>query len=192
MSCQLDETALEPALSRLPAQIERIDGNAVTAQARSGVERHEPERLRPRGVDDFPHVDVHLLAHQRQLVHQPDVDSPKRVFEQLHHLGDAGRRDRDDGGDDLLVERSGDVGRGLIDAADDFRRVARVPLGICRIDALRRKREKEVAPGDQSAPFEHRAHHFFGGAGVSGRLEHHQLTCAQILRHLLDRRHDVR
>ena len=61
-----------------------------------GIERHEAERLGLGGVDHFPHVDAHAMAHQRQLVDQADVDGAEGVLEQLHHLGDARRADRDD------------------------------------------------------------------------------------------------
>ena len=71
-----------------------------------GIERHEAERLGLGRVDHFPHVDVHAVAHQRQLVDQADVHRAERVLEQLHHLGDAGRADRDDRLDRRAVERA--------------------------------------------------------------------------------------
>src|SRR6187200_441391 len=93
---QLNEAALETALTRFPTEIERIYGDAVPAKPGPGIKSHEPERLGAGGVDDFPDVDVHLPAHQRQFVHEADIDGAERVLQQLHHLGDARRRDADD------------------------------------------------------------------------------------------------
>ena len=81
--------ASKPLCLRLPRQVERIDRDAVAAEARARVERHEAERLGRRGVDHFPDVDAEPVAHQRDLVHQADVHRAERVLEQLHHLGDA-------------------------------------------------------------------------------------------------------
>jgi len=50
----------------------------------------KPNGLVLGGVDHFPPVDVHPVAHQRQLVDQTDVDRAERVLEQLDHLGDCG------------------------------------------------------------------------------------------------------
>jgi hypothetical protein len=51
---QLDEARIETGLLRLPREIERIDRNAVAAQAGPRVERHEAERLGLRRVDHLP------------------------------------------------------------------------------------------------------------------------------------------
>src|SRR5262249_28594921 len=68
MASELDEAALEPILSRLPRQIKRIDRNAVAAETRSRVERHEAEWFGACGLDHFPYVDVHPVGHQRDFV----------------------------------------------------------------------------------------------------------------------------
>src|SRR5438128_1035318 len=96
MAGQLDEPALEPILPRLPGEIKRVDGDAVAAQPWAWIERHETERLRLRRVDDLPDVDVHLARHERDLIHQSDIDRPERVFEQLDHLRNARRADLND------------------------------------------------------------------------------------------------
>ncbi len=91
---QLDEPRIEAALLRLPRQVERVDRNAVSAEAGARIERHESERLRPGRVHDLPDVDVHAVAHQRELVDEPDVHRAERVLQQLDHLGHAGRTHR--------------------------------------------------------------------------------------------------
>src|SRR5436190_862399 len=89
MTGELDESRLEAVLLRLPRQIERIDWDTVAAEAGPWVERHEAERLRLRRINDLPDVDPQLVAHQRDLIDEPDVHRPKCVLEELHHLGDA-------------------------------------------------------------------------------------------------------
>ena len=69
---ELDEARLEPVLLRLPGEVERVDRDAVPAQPRPGIERHEAEGLGRRRVDHLPDVDLEVVAEERQLVHQAD------------------------------------------------------------------------------------------------------------------------
>jgi hypothetical protein len=48
-----------------------------------GIEFHEPERLRRRGLDHFPDVDAELVAHDGHLVHEADVHRAEGVLEGL-------------------------------------------------------------------------------------------------------------
>src|SRR3972149_9582089 len=75
---QLDEPRIEAALLALPRQVERVDRDAVPAQSGARIEGHEPERLGPGRVHDLPDVDVHPVAHQRELVDEADVHGPER------------------------------------------------------------------------------------------------------------------
>ena len=86
----------ESALLRLPRQVERVDRNAVAAEARARVERHEAERLGRRRVDDLPHVDAEPSHISAISLTSADVDRAERVLEQLDHLGDLRRADRHD------------------------------------------------------------------------------------------------
>ena len=57
--------------------------------------------MKPNGLVFAASITSHtsmsmLVAHQRDLVHETDVDRAERVLEQLHHLGDARRADRHD------------------------------------------------------------------------------------------------
>ena len=87
---QLDEAGVEVELLGLPGEIERVDGDAVAAEAGAGIEGLEAEGLGFGGVDDFVDVDAHLHAELLELVDQGDVDAAVDVFEQLGHLGDRG------------------------------------------------------------------------------------------------------
>src|SRR4029453_17623613 len=107
---ELDEACLEAALPRLPGKVVRVDRNAVAAQTRAGIERHEAERLCLCRVDDLPDIDLHPVAHQGKLVHEADVDGAERDLEQLDHFRDASAGPGHDGVDHLTVERDGDLG----------------------------------------------------------------------------------
>ena len=146
-----------------------------------GIERHEAERLGGRGLHDFPHVDAHAVAHQRQLVDHADVDGAERVLEQLHHLGDARRADRDDRRDRAVVERRGERGAVRGHAADDLRNVVGVERAVRRVDALGRERQEEVLADLEAALLEHRQHELVGRARIGGRLQDDQLPGTQPL-----------
>ncbi len=133
---QLDEARPHPELGRLPRQVERIERNAVAAEAGPGIERREAERLGLRRLDHFPHVDAHPIERHLQLVDQRDVDRAVDVFEQLTRLGHLGRRHRHDFVDGRRVERDRRVGRFLVHAADDLRNRLGVKLRVARILAL--------------------------------------------------------
>ena len=93
---QLDEAVDEVELAGPPGEVVRVDRDAVAADARAGPERHEPERLGRRRVDDLPDVEAHPLAQQGQLVHERDVDVAEDVLEELGELGRVRRGELDD------------------------------------------------------------------------------------------------
>ena len=93
---QLDEAVHEVELAGAPGEVVRIDRDAVAADARPRPERHEPERLGRRRVDDLPDVEAHPLAQQGELVDERDVHVAEHVLEELGELGGVGRRQLDD------------------------------------------------------------------------------------------------
>ena len=84
---ELDEAGLVIQGPHLPREIVGIERDAVPAHARSRGELHEPERLRRRRLDHFPHVDTELVAHDRHFIGESDVHAAERVLENLHELG---------------------------------------------------------------------------------------------------------
>ena len=134
-----------------PREERRVDGQAVAADAGSRGEAHVSERLRRGGVDRGPDVDSQLASEHRELVDERDVHVAKRVLEQLHQLGFAGRRHRHGLLDERAVEPLDHRARELVDARDDLRRVHERPLAIAGIDALGRVAEKEVDAGAEAA-----------------------------------------
>ena len=61
-SGQLDEAGVKIELLRLPREIERVDGDAVAAEAGAGIEGLKSEWLGLGGADDFKQVDAHAHA----------------------------------------------------------------------------------------------------------------------------------
>ncbi len=83
---QLDKAGILAKLARLPSQIEGINGNAVTAQARPRIERHETERLGLGRVDDLPDINAHGAIDDLELVDEGDVHPTEGVLEQFRCL----------------------------------------------------------------------------------------------------------
>ena len=83
---QFDETRVEVELLCLPREIKGIDGNAVSAQTRPGIERMKAERLGRGRVDDLPDVEIHAQAQHFELVDQRNVDAAVDVLEQFGHF----------------------------------------------------------------------------------------------------------
>src|SRR3546814_3072876 len=94
---------VDAEFARLPRQIERIDRNAVAADARTRIISGEAERLRLRRIDDLEDVEPHPLRDDLHLVDQPNIDGAVDVFEQLDHFRCARRTDRDDMVDETAI-----------------------------------------------------------------------------------------
>ena len=88
--------------------------------------------------------DAELVAHQRELVGERDVDRAEGVLVQLRRLGHHRARDRHDGLHDRLVEQLRAAQALVGDAADELRRRVHVPLLVAGVDALGRVAEEEV------------------------------------------------
>ena len=102
---QFDEAGGLVELARFPGQVERVDRDAVPAQPRPRIERHEAKGLGAGGVDHLPHVDAHGVVDQLQLVHEGDVDGAKDVLGQLDRLGRRRAGYRNHGFHDCPIER---------------------------------------------------------------------------------------
>ena len=107
-------------LAGQPCEIERIDWDAVAAQAGPWIERLKAERLCLRGINHFPDVDAQSVVKDLQIVDQRDVDRAIRIFKDFAGLGNFQRRDANDFFDDGAVQRGGEVEACCIEAAHDF------------------------------------------------------------------------
>ena len=140
------------ACGRSRPEVERVDRDAVPAQAGAGIERLEPERLGLRRLDHLPDVDPHPIEEDLQLVDQRDVHGPIRVLEDLARLGDLGRRDGDDPDDHPPVERRGDLQARGVETADDLGDRRGRERRVARVFALGAEGEEEVRAGLESRP----------------------------------------
>ncbi len=73
-----------------------------------------------RSLDHLPGRDPELVAHERELVREGDVDRPEGVLVELRGLGDDRARDPDDDVDDLLVEELGPARASSVTPATSF------------------------------------------------------------------------
>ena len=171
---QLDEAELVAERAHAVRQVVRIDGDAVTADAGSGIERSKAERLRRRGLDGVPQVDLQLVAEHRHLVDQRDVHVAVRVLQQLGELRLATAAGADHGVHERAVERCGALGAVRGEPTDDLRRVLQAVHRVARVDALRREGEVEVHAGHETGLLQHPTHLGVGGARVGRALEDHE------------------
>ena len=165
----------------LPRQVERVDRDAVTAQAGAGRESHKAERLGRCRVDDLPGVEPELVAHDEHLVDEADVDRPERVLQELHHLGRLRTGDRHERLDGDTVERRRRLDAGRRDAAHHLGRVARRKVVAARVDPLRAERQEKVLAADQPACFERRQDDLARRPRIGRRFEHDDLAGPQVL-----------
>ena len=84
----------------------RIDGNAVTADARPRLQNIHPW-MAVCQADKLPDVDPLLGANQRQFVGKGDIHVAEAVFRQLAHLGGARIGDHAFALEENLVQRAG-------------------------------------------------------------------------------------
>src|SRR5439155_26892863 len=122
--------------AQLPGQIVGVDGDAMTADARAGVEGEKPEGLGGSGVDHLTGAYTQAAAHERELVRQGDVDVPEDVLVELGKLGHLRARDLDDLADDLAIEQDREPAAGRGDPADDLWDVADLEGRVAGVDPL--------------------------------------------------------
>ena len=159
-----------------PRQVERVDRDAVPAQAGAGVERLEAERLGLRRLDHLPDVDAHPVVEDLQFVDQGDVHGPVGVLEDLARLGDLGRGDRHDADDDAGVERRGQLQARRVEAADDLGDRRGGEVRVAGVLALGAEGEEEVAAGGEAAGLQDRQDDVAGRAGVGRALQDDELA----------------
>ena len=163
---------MEAELPRLPAQIVRVQRDAVPAQTGAGIEGLKAVGLGLGRLDDLPDVDAHAVAQNRQLVDQADVDVAVGIFEDFFHLGHGGAAHAVHGRlQHRLVKRGGDIGAFGGDAAHHLGGVLGFIDGVAGVHALRRKGQEKVHAALEAALFQNGAQHFLGGAGVGGGFQ---------------------
>src|ERR1700679_2619113 len=81
LACQLDEPRIEVVLLSLPAQIKRVDWDAVSTQPRPRIERVKAKRLRRRSIDHLPDIHAHAQRKQLQLIYQSDIHAAVDILQ---------------------------------------------------------------------------------------------------------------
>src|SRR3989337_2643760 len=76
----------EIELAGLPGEIKRVNGYAVTAEARARIKRLKSEGLCLRGLYDLPDIHVHPVAEHLKLIDEGDIDPPVDVLKKFCHL----------------------------------------------------------------------------------------------------------
>src|SRR6267142_1323208 len=178
-SRKLDEPRPRPVLCCLPREVERVERDAVSAEPWAGVERHEPEWLRLRRFDHFPHVDVHAVEDRLELVHQRNVHGSEHVLEKLARFGNARARDWNHALQRAAVECCSRLRGRLIHAADYLRYGPRGEPFITGIFPLRRKGQEKVLRTAQTTAFEDRTNLLIRRSRIRGRPEYHELAATE-------------
>ena len=189
---QLDETRRHAVPPRQPGEIEWVDGNAMPAQAGTGIKRLESEGLGPGGVDHLPDVDADPHEEHLQFVDQGDIDRAVGVFQDLGGLGHFATGDRHDLGHGLAIEQLGQPAAGRVDPAHDLGNALGGEVRIARILPLGTEGQEEIAARLQAALLQDRQHDFPRRAGIGRAFQDHELPRPQDRGDLLGRLLDVR
>ena len=164
---QFDESRALSILPRLPGQVKWINGNAVSAQARAGIECHVAEWFGFGGVNDLPYVYAHRRINHLEFVDQGDVHTAKNILEQLGCLGCATRGQGHNTPDRLPIERHRLFPAGGGISSHHLGDHGHLAVGIAGIFAFRRKRQVKILSRLQTRPgLEDLAQVFIGRAGI--------------------------
>src|SRR5262245_13073810 len=184
---KFNEACVDSVFARLPGEIERIDGNAMSAEARARVESHVSKRLGLGGIDHLKDVDPHPSEDELELVDERNVDRAKYVLGDLHRFSSVGGRNLHHALDDAAIEGGGKRRSCSAVATDHLWNAARRVVAISRILAFGRERQEKVSSRAQAAVLEDRADDLPGRTGISRRFEDDQLTTPQPSRNRLRR-----
>ena len=144
LTCKLDESCVEIELACFPGQVVGIKGNAVTANARARIKRHEAEGFGFRGIDYLPDVDPHRCVDPLELVDEGDVDEAEDIFGEFHRFGCVAAADGNDLADGSGVEFDGSLLTLRSESAHDFWHFLENALLVTRILAFRGKGQREI------------------------------------------------
>ena len=179
-SRQFDEARVHAILPRLPGQVIGIDGDAVPAQARSGVERLEPERLGRSRLNHFPDVNAHPIGGHLQFVHQSDVHGPVDIFQQLGELGHLGGTHRNHLRNHRLIESLPHPGTVPGDSPDHLGNHGGREVGIAGILPLRGVHQEDVRADHQSPLLDEGSQFLVRGPGIGCAFQAHHLPGSQM------------
>jgi hypothetical protein len=163
-----------------PCQIKWVDGNAVAAEAGTGVEGGKAEGFGGCGAYDLPDVDTHLIGCDFEFVDQADVDCAIYVFEKFGQFRNLSGGHGYNCFEGSAVEGDSGFEAGGCVTADDFGDIGCGELGIAWILAFGRVNNEDVGAGFESSFFHSRDHFLFGGSRVGGAFEAQNLSRLEI------------
>ncbi|EEF93744.1 hypothetical protein CATMIT_01623, partial [Catenibacterium mitsuokai DSM 15897] len=148
--------------------------------------------------DQFPHVDAELVADDRQLVGEGDVDVAEGVLGELAHLGGARVGDDALAAHEAAVQLGGALRAARGHAADDAVVLDQFAHHLARQHALGAVGDVDVGgfadllrEAQVSARIGQPLRELLGGADRRGRLQHHQIALTQHRRQRLGRGFDI-
>ena len=177
---KLDEADGHVEFARFPNEVEGVDRDAMSAEARAGIEGHEAEGLGARGLDHLPDVDAHRLINELQLVHERDIDRTEDVLGELHRLGGPCVANRHHALDELPIERFRRCGSARTVASHHLGDARGGEIGIARILPLGRIGDEQCFLRDEPAPLQDRLQYLGGRARIGGGFQHDELTLPQM------------
>ena len=170
-------------LEGFPREIERIDRDAVAAQAWAGIEGHIPKRLGGRRLDHLPDVDSHRGVDHLEFVDERDIHRPKDIFHELGRFGGAAARHWYDLADDPAIDLCSTLPTGIGQASEHLGDFPERAARIARVFPFRRVRKVEVTAGLQpAATLENRQNDLLGCPRIGRRLQDDKLAGLQVWR----------
>ena len=136
---QFDKPSVVIEFTGLPGQVEWVDGNTVSTEARTRVERHVSKWLGLGRVDHLPDINIHRIVDQLQFIDQSDVNAPEDILEKLGRFSGPAGGNWHQSVECFAVEFDGpfETGRGV--APDNFWDRLDHALWIAGILAFRRE-----------------------------------------------------
>ncbi|MEY3457966.1 MAG: hypothetical protein RL215_1123 [Planctomycetota bacterium] len=178
---EFNEAGAHAIASCEPAEVEGVDGYAVSAEPWSGVEGLEAEGFGFGGINNFPDIDTHAVEEHFEFVDESDVYGAVGVFEDFAGFCDFGVVDADDFDDGVAVEAAGEVTGVLVGATDDFGDACGGVVGVTWVFAFGAEGGEVVLSAEQAAGvlIEDGDEDIAGGGGVGGAFEDDELSGAE-------------
>ena len=77
---------MQPVLTRLPGQVERVDWDTVPAQTWPRIVRGKSKGFGRSGIDHLEDIDTHTVRDHFHFIDQADIHGTMNVFQQLGHF----------------------------------------------------------------------------------------------------------
>lgn len=177
---QFDEARVDAVFLGLPGQIERVDGDAVTAETWTRLVRREAEGLGCRSANDFVYIDAHLVGDDLHLVDQANVHRAVDVLQQLGHLCCTRAAHRNQGANGTAIDGLAKFQAAWRHAANYLGDVMGAVAGIARVFAFRGKHQSAIFTRNKAVVGQAWGQHFVRGAWPGSAFQAQQLARAKV------------